>query len=189
MIHGKKEVFFILKNENSSGIRRLAILGILAAASVILGKLLQIPIGDTIRISLENLPVIFAGIVFGPFSGMATGLVADLVGCAVRGYAVNPIITAGAVLIGLAAGLLGKISSGEQKKSFFKIFLPVAVAHVLGSMIVKSVGLHVFFGTPWKALLSTRVPIYLVNIAAESLIIYFLLKSKAIRHSLKDFLK
>lgn len=172
-----------------SKIRQLAILGILAAASVILGKLLQIRIGDTIRISLENLPVIFAGIVFGPVSGMAVAAVADLVGCAVVGYAVNPIITAGAMVVGLMSGLFGKMTTEEQKKSFLQILLPVAAAHTIGSMIAKTVGLHIAFGTPWKALLVTRVPIYFVNIAVESLIIYVLLRSKAIQHSLKGFLK
>ena len=188
----EEEVFFILKNENTvthSKIRRLAILGILSAASIILGKLLQIPIGDTIRISFENLPILFAGIVFGPVSGVAVGIVSDLVGCVIRGYAINPIITAGAMLIGLASGLIGKALIKNNERSFVQIILPVAAAHVIGSMVVKSVGLHVFYDTPWMYLITTRVPVYLANIAVESVIIYLLLKSKAIRHSLKGFLK
>jgi ECF transporter S component (folate family) len=184
-----------LKNENfippttHSKIRRLAIFGILAAASVILGKFLQIPIGDTIRISLENLPIVFAGIVFGPVSGMIVGIVADLVGCVARGYEINLIITAGAALIGMLSGIFGSMKIDGQKKSFLQILLPTALAHIVGSMMVKSVGLHVFYSTPWSFLLTTRIPIYFVNIAAESLIVYVLLKNKGIRHSLKDFLK
>lgn len=170
-------------------VRQLAVLGILAAASVILGKFLQIRVGDTIRISLENLPIIFAGIVFGPISGAAVGIVADLVGCVAVGYAINPIITAGAAIVGLTAGLCGMISKGELRRSFPAILLPVAAAHIIGSMIAKTVGLHIAFGTPWSALISTRVPIYLVNIAAESVLIYILLKSEAIRASLKGFVK
>lgn len=182
---------FILEKTTQTHIRvrQLAVLGILAAASIILGKFLQIRVGDTIRISLENLPIIFAGIVFGPISGAAVGIVADLVGCVAVGYAINPIITAGAAIVGLTAGLCGMISKGELRRSFPAILLPVAVAHIIGSMIAKTVGLHIAFGTPWSALISTRVPIYLVNIAVESVLIYILLKSEAIRASLKGFIK
>lgn len=182
---------FILEKSTQTHIRirQLALLGILAAASVILGKLLQIRVGDTIRISLENLPIIFAGIVFGPISGAAVGIVADLVGCVIVGYAINPIITAGAAILGITAGFCGMISRKRLRRTFPAIFLPVAASHVIGSMIAKTVGLHIAFGTPWSALIATRVPIYLVNIAAESVLIYLLLRSEAIRASLKRFVK
>lgn len=175
------------KHTAGAKVRQLAVLGILAAASVILGKLLQIRIGDTIRISLENLPIIFAGIVFGPISGAAVGIVADLVGCVAVGYAINPIITAGAAIVGLTAGLVAAPWAREQVRAYPKVLLPTASAHVIGSMIAKSVGLHIAFATPWTALFSTRIPIYIVNIAAESVLIYVLLKSKAISTSLKRF--
>ena len=172
----EEEVFFILKNENTvthSKIRRLAILGILSAASIILGKLLQIPIGDTIRISFENLPILFAGIVFGPVSGVAVGIVSDLVGCVIRGYAINPIITAGAMLIGLASGLIGKALIKNNERSFVQIILPVAAAHVIGSMVVKSVGLHVFYDTPWMFLLPREYPYILQTSQWKALLYIF----------------
>ncbi len=175
------------KHAVSTRVRKLALLGILAAASVILGKFLQIRIGDTIRISLENLPIIFAGILFGPVSGAAVGIVADLVGCVAVGYAINPIITAGAAIVGLAAGFAAMPHLGDLTRSYPKVLLPTASAHIVGSMIAKTVGLHIAFATPWAALLSTRIPIYIVNIAAESVLIYVLLKSEAIRASLKRF--
>lgn len=104
------------------------------------------------------------------------------------GYAINPIITAGAAIVGLVAGFCGRLARGDGR-SYLQILLPVAAAHIIGSMIAKTVGLHIAFGTPWPALISTRVPIYTVNIAAESVLIYLLLKSEAIRASLKGFVK
>lgn len=174
----------------SARIRRLAAFAVLAAASIVLGKLLQIPIGNTIRISLENLPIIFAGIVFGPAAGVAVGVVADIVGCLIVGYAINPIITMGAVVVGLTAGIAAlPKKSGEPSMSYPRILLAVACAHIIGSMITKSIGLHIAFNTPWTYLLSTRIPIYFINIAVESALIFFILKSKAVSNALKPFIK
>lgn len=167
-------------------VRLIAMLGILAAASVVLGKLLAISVGSSLRISFESLPVIYAGIVFGPVAGAAVGAVADLVGCLVVGYTVNPIITLGAVCCGLFAGLTARFFAGERVSPMRSAVLPVLAAHVIGSVIIKSLGLRLAFHTPWS-LLAVRMPIYICNIVAESAIIYILLKSEAIRAALRGF--
>lgn len=177
------------KHPATARIRRLVVLAILAAASMILGKFLQVRIGDTIRISLENLPIIFAGIVFGPIAGIAVGAVADIIGCFAAGYAINPIITVGAMVVGFTAGVAALPRSNGLARSYPKILLSVASAHIIGSMITKSIGLHIAFNTPWTYLLSTRIPIYFINIAVESALIFFLLKSRAINTALKPFVK
>ena len=86
-------------------LRRLCFAASLAAMSIVLGKFLQIPhpFQEFIRISFENLPVILSGIVLGPISALLVGVVADLLGCALYGYAVNPIVTLGAAAVGLVA--------------------------------------------------------------------------------------
>lgn len=167
-------------------VRLIAILGILAAASVIFGKLLAISLGNSLRISLESLPVIYAGIVFGPVAGAAVGAVADLAGCLIVGYTVNPIITLGAVCCGLFAGLTARLFRNERIRSLRSAVLPVLTAHVIGSIIVKSLGLRLAFSTPWS-LLAVRIPIYAINVVIESAIIYILLKSEAIRAALRGF--
>ena len=74
---------------------------LLAAISIVCGKYLAFNMGDFLRFSFENLPIIFAGMAFGPLIGALVGVVADLVGCLLVGYAINPIITVGAAAIGL----------------------------------------------------------------------------------------
>ena len=89
-------------------LRVLVAAALLAAMSLILGKFLQIPnpVSNIFRISLENLPVILAGVCFGPWVGGMVGAVADLVGCMLYGYAINPVITLGAASAGLVSGLV-----------------------------------------------------------------------------------
>ena len=82
-------------------------IALLAAISIILGKFLAFNIGDWFRFSFENLPLLLCGYLFGVPSGILCAVVADLVGCLVRGYTVNPIITLGAAALGAAAGCFG----------------------------------------------------------------------------------
>lgn len=150
---------------------RIALSGALAALSIVFGKLLQIPIGDSIRISFENLPILLASLLFGPVLGGLTGLVADLVGCLLVGYSINPIITLGAVMVGVLPALLYRRTGAGA------LFGSVLVTHVLASMAIKTLGLYLYFYYPvFPALLLWRVPIYLLLAVLESVILYQLLR-------------
>lgn len=155
-------------------------LALFAAISIVLGKFLQIPIGNSIRISFENLTIILAGYLYGPAAGILTAVVADLLGCLAKAYAINPIITYGAATIGFLSGVFGK-------HGFFKkpnLILSVATSHIIGSMIIKSVGLYVYFATPWIELLP-RIPIYIAVGALEFMLIRFCLNHRGIKELLQ----
>ena len=130
------------KNENSMPLYRLAVCAFLVALSIVCGKFLAIPVGDTLRFSFENLPLLFAGLAFGPVAGVLVGVSADLLGCVLRGYAVNPWVTAGAVLIGLLAGLGGVLL--RRFPLGLRVALTVLVAHLVGSVAVKTIGLAAY---------------------------------------------
>ena len=76
-------------------IQVLIMMALFIALSIVLGKQLSFTAGP-FRISFENLTVLMAGIFFGPLAGLTVGACADLIGCLLVGYAINPIITAGA---------------------------------------------------------------------------------------------
>ena len=114
-------------------VRVLTISALLIAMSIVLGKLLAFNITDSIRISLENLPLLMAGIFFGPFIGAAVGAGADIIGCLIVGYSINPIISVGAASIGFIAGFVSHFIF--KKRSLPSIAVSVAAAHIIGSMI------------------------------------------------------
>ena len=152
---------------------------VLAALSVVLGYLLAINIGDTMRISFENLPIILASLVLGPAWGAACGVVADLVGCLIRGFAVNPMITA-------AAGLMGVVPWVFAKKIFrsysmWSVAASVVISHIVCSLVVKTVALHIWYSTPYAALFASRGAIYAVTAAVEAYVCALILKSGVIR--------
>ena len=157
-------------------VKVLVACALFVAMSIVLGKFLSIKIGDNIRISFENLSLILSGILFGPVIGMFTAVVADVVGCFLYGYSINPIITFGAACIGFFAGA---VSSFAFKKHLIpNVALSVFAAHIIGSMIIKTIGLYIYY-PPQRPMLVWRIPIYLITGAAETVLICALLKSKA----------
>ncbi len=155
-------------------LRILVMLAMLVALSIVF-KLLQIPIGNSLRFSLENLPVLLAGFLFGPIAGAMTGMLADLVGCFYRGDTIIPLITVGMMSVGGVAGILK--NTMFSKSTFPHILLSVLPAHVVGSMVIKSLALYWTFATPLPILL-LRIPTYLITGTVESALIYIFYKKR-----------
>ena len=148
----------------------------LSAIGVILGKLLAINITDFMRFSLENLTIILTGIIFGPLAGGIIGAIQDLLGCLVVGYAVNPIITLGSTAIGVVSGIFWRVMKRLPLSA--RLAATVSLSHLTGSVMIKSLGLAVFYAMPYLPTALWRVLNYLLVGATEVAILYFLLKSK-----------
>ena len=87
-------------------IKTLVICALLLALSIIFGKFLNIPIGETIRFSFENTPLFLSGILFGPLISGIVAFVSDILGSILRGYAINPVITLGAIFSAVSGAFL-----------------------------------------------------------------------------------
>ena len=174
-----------MKNSTGRKILRLTVFSaLLAAVSIVCGKFLAFNVGEFIRFSFENLPIIFAGMAFGPIVGVCVGAVADLVGCLLVGYAINPIITLGASVIGLLSGLSRPLL--KTGKTVLFTVVTVAVAHLIGSVVIKSFGLSVFYSMPLYMLMAWRLLNYAIVGAIEGFVLYHLLKNRAILHLIEQ---
>lgn len=165
--------------------RTITVMALFAALSIVLGKFLAINFLSSYRISLENLPIIVAAAAYGPVAGAIVGVLADLIGCVLVGYAINPIITAGAAAIGIITGILTmRIRGSEQKPAgktlVIRMFTAVLAAHFVGSVIIKTVGIYYFYPQPFIILFSMRFAIYLFTAFIEGFILYILYRRKII---------
>ena len=156
----------------------------LLVAMSVSGKIFAFNIGEAFRISYENLPVILSGIAFGPFIGFLVGIMSDLCGCLAIGYAVNPIITLGCGMLGAAAGAVAVLSPSR----FGKVSLALAdiIAHTVGSLAIKTVGIAVYYGAEkgFLMLLISRIINYLPIVVIEILIFFCLFSNKYIKKEL-----
>lgn len=173
------------KNDPLHHLCILIICSLFVAMSIILGKYLAINGGQVLRFSFENLPVLLAGIWFGPLYGMAVGVVADLIGCLLVGYPINPLVTLGAAAIGAFAGLLVKLFAKDH--IILSTFCAVFGAHLVGSVLIKTFGLAAFYSMPFAVLLLWRCLNYLIIGSMETALICFLRKNRGIQAMLAKF--
>ncbi|MBO5439054.1 MAG: folate family ECF transporter S component [Clostridia bacterium] len=159
-------------------IKLLTNMAMMTALSTVIGIFCKsvLDFGGVYRITFENLPIILTGIVLGPIAGGVVGLSSDLVSYLLTGqaYPLNPIVTLGAVMIGVISGIMSKYV--VKKKGSAQIILSGAIAHIIGSIIIKPIGLyHQFYGI----LVLWRIPLYLIIAPIEILILCLLLKRKS----------
>ena len=165
-------------------VRVLCFAAMLAAMSLIIGKFLQIPnpFQNIIRISFENLPILLAGISMGPFVGALTGIVADLLGCVLYGYAINPVITLGAAAIGLISGVMANYV--VRRPLIARVICAAVVSHLVGSVVIKSLGLAAWFLGSYDMglaeLMLWRLLTYAVICTAECALLCLLLRHRAV---------
>ena len=157
-----------MNNHSKISVRTLTAMALLIAMSIVFSRVLSISTGF-VRFNLGSLPV--------PWAGFVVGMVADIIGGVLAGYAINPLITLGAASIGLVGGL------GWQKLSNLRtgnrLWCSVLAAHFVGSMVINSLALHLFYGYAW-AVLVARIPNALVRTAVNTVLLRILLENRAL---------
>ena len=173
-------------NKNTSkSIKALTTAAMLTAMSVIVGILCKNFLnfgGGLFRITFENLPIILTGILYGPIVGGAVGAATDLISyfLSAQIYPPNLIVTLGATMVGVTAGVISKFFI--KKRGYAQIIVSGSVAHIVGSMIIKPIGLFQFY--QWSVLF--RIPLYLVIAPIEIVILCLLYRNSAFRKVMEN---
>lgn len=158
----------------------MTLAAMLVAMSVVIGIFCKTFLnfgGGLFRITFENLPIIMSGILFGPAIGGLVGIGSDLVSYLLSGqaYPLNLIVSFGAMAVGVVSGAMAKYV--VRRKGTAQIIICSATAHVIGSMIIKPIGLYQFYGI----LVLWRIPLYLVIAPLEILVLCFLFRRNTFR--------
>lgn len=139
--------------------------------------------GGLFRVTFENLPIILAGIYLGSVAGGLVGCASDLISYVLSSqiYPPNFIVTFGAVTIGVVSGVVARYVI--KKQGYAQIIVSALIAHLIGSVIIKSAGLYVFYGIAvlW------RVPLYFVIASVEIIIMCLLYRNSNFRNLVNGF--
>ena len=152
----------------------------LTAMSVVIGIFCKTVLNfaeGLFRVTFENLPIILAGIIFGPLIGGLVGCASDLISYLLspQTYPPNLVVTLGAITVGVCAGIVARYII--KKRGTLQFIFAGGLGHLIGSMIIKPIGLFTFYS--WLVL--WRIPLYLVIAPLEILIICLLYKNSAVR--------
>lgn len=141
----------------SWNVKTMVFMALLVAMHLVLTRILVIDLG-VYRISLGSVCTILAGLWLGPAAGGVCGLAADLIGCFMKGYAVNPLITLAAILWGLLPGLFRPLFVTRSRKAkTVGIVLTVVVTSVLSTLVITTAGLVLFAGANFYGIMPGRV--------------------------------
>ena len=157
--------------------RMLVALALLSAIGVVLARFIVPMPNPYMRFSIEAVPVIVAGFLYGPVPGALVGFVADFVGCLFSGYGYNPAFSVPPILIGLCAGFMRPIL--YKKVTFPRILGAFLPAVVVGSVLWQSYWLSFFYGShSWLWFLGTRSIQFAVTSLVNAAVIFGLFKSR-----------
>ena len=145
-------------------------MALLIAMHLVLTRVLVIDLG-AYRISVGSVCTILAGLWLGPVAGGVCGLCADIIGCFMKGYAVNPFITVAAILWGVLPALAKPLLANkkENQEMTVGICVSIVVTAVLSSLVLTTAGLVIMLGYNFYAIMPGRlvqfaimIPIYCV---------------------------
>ena len=163
-----------MKNFNN---RKLAFMALLAALEVVLARFIVPMPNPTMRFSIEAVPIIIAGFLFGPLPGLLVGFIGDAVGTLFSGYGYNPVFAVPPMLIGLCAGLLRPIL--YKKVSYLRILAAFLPAVVLGSVLWQSYWLSFFYGTrTFAGFLGMRAIQFAITSVVNAAVIFGMYRTK-----------
>lgn len=172
VLHGKRPMGMTTKT--------LTCCALLAAMGVVLARLIVPMPNETTRFSIEAVPTVLAGILFGPVAGGLVGFVADLVGCLFSGYGYNPLLCVPPVLYGLCGGLFRQLL--VQKVSLPRLLLTMLPAVLFGSVLYQSWALGFVYGKGFWYFFTTRSIQFAVTMVVDVVILQLLFKSKIFQH-------
>ena len=130
----------------------LVYMALLVALHLVLTRVFVIELG-AYRISIGSVATIMAGLWLGPVAGGVCGLAADLIGCFMKGYAVNPFITLAAILWGVIPALAKPFFANRTKKmKAVGISVSIVITAVFSSLILTTAGLVIFLGYNFYAI-------------------------------------
>ena len=153
------------KNKQTWSVKTLVFLALLVAIQLVLSRVLVIDLG-VYRITLGTIATVLAGLWMGPVAGGVEGGVADIIGCFMKGYGVNPLITLSAITWGVVAGAAGKLMAEKSRK----VKTVIMCAGIVISGVVGTLGFTtVMIGSNFYAIMPGRLvqfaimtPIYCV---------------------------
>lgn len=169
-----------MKKQTQIATKTLAYCALLAALSIVLARLLGLMPEQSMRFSIEAVPIFLAGMLFGPLAGGLVGFAADFVGCLFSAYGYNPIFCIPPILYGVFGGVFRHYLS--RNVSILRLGISFLPPVVLGSILYQSCTLsYMYFdGAFLEGLLfymSTRTVQFAITLVLDVVVIFLLFKA------------
>lgn len=149
-------------------------LSLLTAISIVLTRVFGIvlPLGGALalRLGFGEIPIMLAGVLFGPIPGAVTGAAADLVGFLINphGGPYFPGFTITAALTGLIAGIMAK---RMRRYNWREMGLMVLVNDLISNVTLNTIWLVIMYELDVRVILPARLLARLVTIPIYTVVL------------------
>ena len=151
-------------------VKTLVFMALLVAMHLVLTRVFVVELG-AYRISVGSVCTILAGLWMGPAAGAVCGLTADILGCFMKGYPIDPFITTAAICWGLIPALAKPLYANRTKKGKTAgIVLSVFGTAVVSSLVLTTMGLVLFEGYNFYTIIPGRLVQFVVLIPIYSVL-------------------
>ena len=171
-----------MQKQTKNSVKALSYCAMLTALSVVFARLMGLMPNESMRFSIEAVPIFLAGMLFGPVLGGCVGFAADFIGCLFSPFGYNPIFCIPPILYGVAAGLLRPML--RKQVSILRLAIAFLLPVVIGSLLYQSAALAYMYYKDGPFLqgffyyLTTRSMQFSITLVADVTVTYLLLNSK-----------
>lgn len=148
--------------------REIATMALLTGLSIVLTRIASIRVSiagvEGVRIGIGALPIIMAGVFYGPTSGFVVGALADIVGYPIAAMGpYMPHFTLTSALTGFIPGLLLYYRRNEFP-GVWALFGAIFTGQLITSTLLVPYFIHTLFGIPYTVLMPPRIVSLIITV-------------------------
>jgi len=157
--------------------RTAANLGLLTAVSIVLTRIfgVMVPISGVgaLRLSFGEIPLMLAGVLFGPEAGALTGVAADLIGYMINSHGgpYFPGFTVSSALVGFIPGML--LFKKRKDLTAVQVAAVVLITDLITGVLMNTLWVSIMYGQGFFVLLPLRLLARLVTLPLYTVVVFW----------------
>lgn len=153
-------------------VRLMVVVALLTAMQVVISRFLSFAVWNQ-KIGFGFVPVMLAGMVFGPLAGALVGGLSDFIGAIL--FPIGPYFPGFTLTAALSGAVFGWAL--HKKQSFGRVCAAVLFNQLVLGLVVNSFWISVLYGSPYLGLLGSRLIQYAVLVPVEIAVTWIVMKA------------
>ena len=149
----------------------MVVIALLTAVQIVLSRFLSIPLWN-IKIGFGFLPIMLAGILYGPLAGALVGGLSDFIGAIL--FPIGPYFPGFTLTAAISGAMFGWVL--HKRQSFGRVCGVVLFNQLVLGLLINSFWISVLYGSPYFGLLLSRLVQYAILVPVEVIITWFALR-------------
>lgn len=149
----------------------MVVIALLTAVQIVLSRFLSIPLWN-IKIGFGFLPIMLAGILYGPLAGALVGGLSDFIGAIL--FPIGPYFPGFTLTAAISGAMFGWVL--HKRQSFGRVCGVVLFNQLVLGLLINSFWISVLYGSSYTGLLLSRLVQYAILVPVEVIITWFALR-------------